>query len=75
MNTNVTVYTRTGCTACHATTRYLDKNGIAYTEVTADDPDVVADLKARGFLSLPVVQTDDETWTGFRLDKLRSLAA
>ena len=40
--------------------------------VVADE--VAEDFKERGYLSAPIIQAGDSTWTGFRLDKIKSLA-
>lgn len=72
---NVTVYTREGCVQCNATTRDLDKAGIEYAliDVTHDEPAADA-LRAEGHQQLPVVVTENETWTGYRPDKIKAYA-
>lgn len=72
----VTVYTKPGCVQCTFTSRKLDAAGIAHELV-----DVTTDSDARdfvmslGYLSLPVVVTDTEHWSGLRVDRISRLAA
>ena len=48
--------------------------GIAYHEHNVDeDPKALEYLIERGLRSLPVVVTEDDTWTGLRMDKLNNL--
>ncbi|ERI35396.1 hypothetical protein M707_21955 [Arthrobacter sp. AK-YN10] len=60
------------CSNCTATKRAMDKQGISYEarEMTAAEREA---FKAAGLLSAPVVVTDQETWAGFRPDKILSL--
>lgn len=75
MTISATVYSKPGCVQCVATTRALDRYGIAYTTV-----DVTADADARervhalGYLHLPVVVAGDQHWAGFRPDLIAVLA-
>lgn len=57
------------------TKKQFDKLGITYEEKSLADHPLTVDLfKAQGFLSAPIVTTDTKTWSGFRLDKIKSLA-
>jgi glutaredoxin-like protein NrdH len=72
---NVTVYTKPACVQCNATYRALDKKGIAYTSVdVTQDPEALERLKAMGYMQAPVVVTDADHWSGFRPDKIASIA-
>ena len=72
---NVTVYTKADCVQCDATKRLLDRTGVSYTPVDLDtDPEALAQLKGLGYLSAPVVVTDNDSWAGFQPDKVRQLA-
>ncbi|OBJ90338.1 glutaredoxin-like protein NrdH [Mycobacterium asiaticum] len=73
----VIVYTKPACVQCVATTKALDKAGIAYRTI-----DVGADQAARdyvmslGYLSAPVIHlSPTEHWAGFRPDRLRRICA
>jgi glutaredoxin-like protein NrdH len=73
---NITVWTTKDCVQCMMTKKQFDKLGIDYEEkVLADHPLSVEVFKAQGFLSAPIVTTDTKTWSGFRLDKIKSLAS
>ena len=71
----ITVFT-TGpaCHKCNLTKGRFQKAGIEFTEVTIDDdPDAFEAFRARGMLIAPVVVTDDDEWSDFRIDKIRDL--
>ena len=40
-----------------------------------DHPDDLKRFVEMGFRSAPIVETDNDVWSGFRLDKLKTLAA
>jgi len=53
----------------------FDKLGVKYVELNLQDSlDDVERFKAMGFTSSPIVETDTKVWSGFRLDKIQSLA-
>jgi glutaredoxin-like protein NrdH len=75
----VTVYTTgTSCSACTATKRHLQRRGIAFTELPIDD-DVLAAASELGFASAPIVCVSigdqDQSWDGYRPDRIDRLAA
>lgn len=73
-NNVVTVYTKNKCPQCEITKRKLHILGINYHEHNVDeDPKALEYLIERGLRSLPVVVTEDDTWTGLRMDKLNNL--
>jgi glutaredoxin-like protein NrdH len=71
----VTVYTKPACPQCIATAKALDKQGIAYSSV-----DITLDAEARsyvmalGYLQAPVVVAGNDHWSGFRPDRIKTLA-
>ncbi|MFD2758757.1 glutaredoxin-like protein NrdH [Gulosibacter faecalis] len=71
----VSVYSKPSCVQCTATYRALDNQGIEYEvfDVSADDKALEA-VKALGYLQAPVVVTEDDSWSGFRPDKITELA-
>ncbi|GGC84289.1 glutaredoxin-like protein NrdH [Tersicoccus solisilvae] len=72
----VTVYTKPACVQCNATYRALDKKGVVYQSVDiSQDPQALEELKAMGYLQAPVVVTDDDSWSGFRPDKIATITA
>jgi glutaredoxin-like protein NrdH len=59
-----------------STKRYLDREGITYDVVDlSQHPEQVEVFKAQGLLQAPIVTTDIKAWSGFRLDKLKSLVS
>jgi glutaredoxin-like protein NrdH len=72
---SITVYTKPACVQCSATFKALDKQGIGYEKV-----DITLDNEARdyvmalGYLQAPVVVAEHEHWSGFRPDRIKSLA-
>ena len=73
---SITIYTQPKCVQCDSTKRFLDKNGVAYSvvDLTADAT-AYQQVREMGFTSAPVVITDTEKWSGFRLEKLKALVA
>jgi arsenate reductase-like glutaredoxin family protein len=57
------------------TKKQFDKLGIKYEEQSLEDNPLVLDgFKAQGLLAAPIVTTDTKAWSGFRIDKIQSLA-
>ena len=70
----VTVYTKPNCVQCDATKRWLTKNDIPFeTKDIYEDQELMQKFVDQGFMSAPIVQTDVETWSGFRISKLEAL--
>lgn len=71
----ITVYSKPACVQCTATTRALDRRGIAYTviDVSADTHayELVQEL---GYRQVPVVIAGERHWSGFRPDMISALA-
>lgn len=73
---SITIYTKPLCVQCDATKRALNKARVAYDIVDiTDDPDARAKCEALGYRQAPVVITDNDSWSGFRPDKIKALAA
>lgn len=71
----IVLYSKKHCAQCNATKRKLDQYELNYSVVAIDEnPDVLAHLQLRGFTQAPVVETDTDSWCGFRPDKLEQLA-
>lgn len=77
-NHTVIVYSKPYCQPCSLTKLALDRTGIPYIERPVTER--LAEFKARGFVSSPVVIVTDESgrelraWSGFRIDELHALA-
>jgi glutaredoxin-like protein NrdH len=72
----VTVYTvGPACVQCNTTKKLLTELGIIFTEVDLrEHPDKADEFKALGHLTAPIVTTDIKIWSGFRYNKIHSLA-
>lgn len=71
----VTLYTTPNCVQCMMTKKQFDKHGISYTVVDlSEHPDKVAEFKEKGLLAAPIVTTDIKEWSGFKPEKIQSLA-
>ncbi|GDX05135.1 glutaredoxin-like protein NrdH [Buttiauxella sp. A111] len=72
----ITIYTRNDCVQCHATKRAIESRGFTFELVNLDlTPEAADDLRAQGYRQLPVVITDQESWSGFRPDMINRLRA
>jgi len=71
-----TVYTLPSCVQCDSTKRLLSRQNIEYNEVDlSQDKDAYELVKSLGYQSAPVVISGDEHWSGFRLDRIMSIAS
>ena len=68
----ITVWELPNCSQCMMTKREFDKRGIIYTarKLTTKAADK---FLAMGFTSAPIIETDAKRWSGFRLEKIKSL--
>ncbi len=71
----IAVYSKPACVQCTATYRALDRQGLEYEvfDVSVDEK-ALETVKELGYLQAPVVVTDTDHWSGFRPDKISSLA-
>ena len=70
----ITVYTRDNCVQCNRTKAALKKRDLEYTEIEIDD-ETADSFREQGYQSLPIVVAHDETWAGFRPDKIKEIPA
>jgi glutaredoxin-like protein NrdH len=72
----ITVFSKPNCVQCDATKRTLNNLGLDY-EVTdlTEDPASLEYVRSLGYLQAPVVVAGDDHWSGFRMDKIKALAA
>lgn len=74
MPMKITVWEKPNCVQCMQTKREFDKLGIQYSVRRLDrSPKAVEKFLAMGLMAAPIVETDDRRWSGFRLNKIRSL--
>ena len=72
----VTVYTKPACVQCTATYRALEKAGIEFDAVDISQDTEARDfVMALGYLQAPVVVAGEDHWSGFRPDRIKTLAA
>lgn len=69
------VYTKPNCGDCEKTKDELNNRSIEFTVVDMlSDKTALNRFKALGHRQAPVVETaDGQTWSGFNLDKIKSL--
>lgn len=73
---SIVIYTKPDCVQCHATCRALDSKGITYQRIDVQlDQQALAHVRSLGYQQVPVVETADEHWSGFRPEKISNLAA
>ncbi len=71
----VTVWTLPNCVQCEMTKKTMTRLGIPFeVQSLEDQPLVLEGFKQQGLLAAPIVTTDTKAWSGFRLDKIQSLA-
>ena len=68
----ITVWELPNCSQCMMTKREFDKRGIIFTARKLT-PKATDRFLALGFTSAPIVETDAKRWSGFRLEKIKSL--
>lgn len=72
---DVVVYSTPACPQCMSTKRLMDKKGIKYREVDlTTEPEKLEEFRQQGFTQAPIVTTDIKVWSGFRFEKIDSLA-
>lgn len=71
----ITVWEKPNCVQCMQTKRVMDQEGVQYQVRRLDKSSkAVERFKELGLMAAPIVETDDRRWSGFRLEKIRSLA-
>jgi glutaredoxin-like protein NrdH len=70
----VIVYSNPNCVQCEQTKRFLTLKEIPFeSRMIQDSPEVFSLIEEKGYASAPVVVAGEDSWAGFRLDKLNSL--
>jgi len=63
------------CVQCDRAKKQMDRPGIKYeVQPLAENPLVLEGFNQQGLMSAPIVTTETKAWSGFRLDKIQSLA-
>ena len=72
----VTLYAKPHCPQCRATRRQFDKLGVDYHVVDlTQDAGALQHFVAAGYRQAPIVVAGAETWSGFRPDRIKRIAA
>ena len=77
MKIPVTIYSTPNCVKCESTKRLMNKLHIEYAVEDLTDPKnakKLAEFKAQGHMTAPIVTTDVKTWSDFQYQKIQSLA-
>lgn len=70
----VIVYSNPNCTQCEQTKRWLTLKAIPFeAKMISDSPEVFDLIEAKGYKSAPVVVAGEDSWSGFKLEKLSTL--
>lgn len=72
----VKVYSKNNCIQCKMTKELLKKRNISFLEINVDHEEnksVLSSLKEKGIKSLPYVETEHSSWTGFRPAEIKAI--
>ncbi|HEM3684203.1 TPA: glutaredoxin-like protein NrdH [Streptococcus suis] len=70
----VTIYSKNDCVQCKMSKKFLDQHNVAYTEINLDEqPEYIEHVKGLGFSAAPVIETENEVFSGFQPAKLKAL--
>lgn len=72
----ITVYTKSNCMQCEMTKRYMQMENIEFSVVDIEqDETALKMLVLHGYQGVPVVAVNgfDNSWAGFRPDRLEEL--
>ena len=71
----ITIYSKPNCVQCTATYRAMDKAGLSYETVDISlDAQALEQVKSLGYAQAPVVVAGEDHGSGFRPDKIKTLA-
>lgn len=72
----VTIYSKNNCVQCKMTKRFLEQHNVAFKEINLDEqPEFIEHVKNLGFSAAPIVETENEAFSGFQPNKLKALLA
>lgn len=69
----VTVYTKPNCMQCMVTKKFLTEHDINFQVKNTENESYRNEVIDMGYTGLPVVVTDNDQWSGLRMDKLHGL--
>ena len=71
---NVTIYTSSSCSYCHAAKDYFNENNIHYTEKNvSEDPEARKTLIQKKIMGVPAIFIEDEVVVGFDKERINEL--
>ena len=71
---SVIVYSNPNCVACEQTKRFLTVKGVVFeSKMISESPEIFPLIEEKGYASAPVVVAGEDSWSGFRLEKLSTL--
>lgn len=82
---SITVYSKNQCVKCNMTKKFLQQHNIEFTEINIDNEEQLKSVnKTRdeiisyikdtlNLTTMPVVETETDTWGDYQLNKLRAL--
>lgn len=72
---SITVYSTPSCVQCTATYRALENHGLDYHVVDlSEDEAAMERVRALGYQQAPVVTDGQDSWSGFRPDRISAVA-
>lgn len=73
---NITVYEKRNCTDCADTKQDLKARGLDFNVISLEDNlSTLKSFRERGFKQAPIVETDNEVWSGYNPLKIARLAS
>ncbi|HFH9922223.1 TPA: glutaredoxin-like protein NrdH [Streptococcus suis] len=70
----VTIYSKNDCVQCKMSKKFLDQHGVEYKEINLDEqPEFIDHVKGLGFSAAPVIETENDVFSGFQPAKLKDL--
>lgn len=71
---SVVVYSNPNCIQCEQTKKYLTLKEIPFESKMIDkSPEIHSLIEEKGYRSAPIVVAGEDSWSGFRLEKLSAL--
>ncbi|MFZ2571421.1 MAG: glutaredoxin-like protein NrdH, partial [Streptococcus suis] len=66
----VTIYSKNDCVQCKMTKKFLDQYNVEYNEINLDEqPEFIDHVKGLGFSAAPVIETENDVFSGFQPGK------
>ena len=73
---SIKLFTKPACMQCNATKKALDRAGLDYEVVDISlDPAAREYVLSLGYMQAPIVEGDGHHWSGFRPERISSLAS